>query len=72
MYIRGLTKFGIKVLWRLQFLEYLRSEDLMFEISEGSDQNWTCPESALLAVWASSTPETVAFTIPWYQTWLNL
>ena len=22
----------------------------MFKISEGSDQNWSCPESALLAV----------------------
>ena len=25
MYTRGFTKFGIKVLWRLQFLEYLRT-----------------------------------------------
>ena len=25
-------------------------EDLKFKISEGSDQNWSCPESALLAV----------------------
>ena len=24
IYIRGFTKFGIKVLWRLQFLEYLK------------------------------------------------
>ena len=28
-------------------------EDLKFKISEGSDQNRSCPGSALLAVWAS-------------------
>ena len=42
MYIRGFIKFGIKVLWRLQFLEY--------KISVGSDQNWICPDFALFAV----------------------
>ena len=31
MYIRGFTKFGIKVLWRLQFLEYLRTLSLKFQ-----------------------------------------
>ena len=31
-------------------------EDLKFKISEGSDQNWSCPDSALLAV--SAKPET--------------
>ena len=44
-------------------------EDLTFKISEGSDQNWSCPESVLLAVSVKLkviTPETVAFTIPWY------
>ena len=56
-------------------------EDLKFKISEGSDQNWSCPDSALLAVSAkqlcsepseilnlmsSNTLETVAFNIPWY------
>ena len=25
-------------------------EDLKLKISEGSDQNWSCPESAMLAV----------------------
>ena len=25
-------------------------EDLKFKITEGSDQNWSCPASALLAV----------------------
>ena len=49
LYIRGFTKFGIKVAWRLQFLEYL-VEDLKFKISEGSDQNWCFPDSAQLAV----------------------
>ena len=28
IYIRGFTKFGIKVLWRLKFLEYLRTLSL--------------------------------------------
>ena len=51
-YIRGFTKFGIKVLFLIGY---------KFKISEGSDQNWSCPESAQLAVSA----ETVAFTIPW-------
>ena len=31
MYFRGFTKFGIKVLWRLQFLEYLRTLRLKFQ-----------------------------------------
>ena len=31
MYIRGFTKFGIKVLWRLQFLMYLRTLRLKFQ-----------------------------------------
>ena len=30
LYIRGFTKFGIKVAWRLQFLEYLRTLSLKF------------------------------------------
>ena len=32
MYIRGFTKFGIKVLWRLEFLEYLRTLSLKFKV----------------------------------------
>ena len=31
MYIRSFNKFGIKVLWRLQFLEYLRTLRLKFQ-----------------------------------------
>ena len=31
IYIRGFTKFGIKVLLRLQFLEYLRTLSLKFQ-----------------------------------------
>ena len=31
MYIRGFTKFGIKVSRRLQFLEYLRTLHLKFQ-----------------------------------------
>ena len=30
-YVRGFTKFGIKVLWRLQFLEYLRTFSIKFQ-----------------------------------------
>ena len=40
-------------------------EDLKFQISEGSDPIWSCPDSALLAV-SAITPETVDFNIPWY------
>ena len=29
---------------------FYRLQDLQFKISEGSDQNWSCPESAQLAV----------------------
>ena len=47
-YIRGFTKFGIKVSWSLQFCRVF--EDLKFKISEGSGQNWCFPGSALLAV----------------------
>ena len=38
-------------------------QDLKFKVSECSDQNWSCPESAQLS---SNTHETVAFNIPWY------
>ena len=31
-------------------------KDLKFEISEGSDQNWSCPDSALLAVSVQMNP----------------
>ena len=31
IHIRGFTKFGIKVLWRVQFLEYLRTLSLKFQ-----------------------------------------
>ena len=31
MFIMGFTKFGIKVLWRLEFLEYLRTLSLKFQ-----------------------------------------
>ena len=30
-YIRGFTKFGIKLLWRLQFMEYLKTLRLKFQ-----------------------------------------
>ena len=44
MYIRGFAKFGIKS------TVYGVLEGLTFKISEGSDQNWCFPGSALLAV----------------------
>ena len=44
---RGVTKFGIKVLWRPVSGVF---DNLKFKISEGSDQNWSCPESAQMAV----------------------
>ena len=31
MYVRGFTKFGIKVLWRLQVVEYLRNLHSKFQ-----------------------------------------
>ena len=42
-------------------------EDLKFKISEGYDQFWSEP-SEILNLRSSTTPETVAFTPPWYQT----
>ena len=43
-------------------------EDLDFKISKGYDQNWSEP-SEILNLRSSTTPETVAFTPPRYQTW---
>ena len=63
------TKFGIKALWRLQLLKYMRTLNLKFQkartkievvLSQFSDP------SEILNVRSSNTPETVAFTIPWY------
>ena len=92
---RGFTKFGIKVLWRLQFLEYLRTLSLKFQKAWIKLKlSWVCPvgclsladpanraDSGQLQFWSepseildvrfSSTVETVALTIPWYQTWWN-
>ena len=45
-------------------------EDLKLKISEGYDQFWSKP-SEILNLRSSTTPETVAFTPPWYQTWWN-
>ena len=71
MYIRGFTKFGIKVFWRLQFLEYLRTlTETANRADSGQLQFWSEP-SEILHGRSSSTPEPVAFTIPWYQTWWN-
>ena len=50
MCVRSFTKFGIKVLWMLQSLGYLTFEDLKLKILEVLDQNWSCPDSARLAV----------------------
>ena len=61
MELRGCHTFATKIYWLIQFLEYLRT----FKISEGSDQNWSCPGSALLAV-SVNTTETVLVSISWY------
>ena len=74
-YIRGFTKFGIEVLWRLQFLKYLRTLSLKFQKARTKIKVVlsTVYSGGCLAenVRSSSTPEPVAFTIPWYQTWWN-
>jgi hypothetical protein len=44
---------GCKKVWYQGILKATVSgvfEDLKFKISEGLDQNWSCPDSALLAV----------------------
>ena len=45
MYVRGFTKFGIKVATLSGVVE-----DLKFKISKGLDQNWCFPDRAQLAV----------------------
>ena len=45
-------------------------ENLKFKILEGYNQNWSEP-SEILKLRSSTTPKTVAFTPPWYQTWWN-
>ena len=51
MYIRGFRWFlDIKVSMYCEGYSSYRLQDLKFKISEGSDQNWSCPESAQLAV----------------------
>ena len=59
MYIRSFNKFGIKVLWRLQFLEYLRTLCLKFQKARTKiEVVWVCPASCLslaeTASWADS------------------
>ena len=69
MLIRVRQKFGIKDQGILKATVSGVFEGLKFKISEGSDQNWSCPEYAQLAVSAlryPNTAETVAFNIPWY------
>ena len=66
---------GIKVLWRLQFLEYLRTFSLKFQKAQTKIEvalSLPCWQPYEFLNWRSSnTPETVAFTIHWYQTWWN-
>ena len=58
MYIRGFAKFGIKS------TVYGVLEGLTFKISEGSDQNWCFPGSALLAVSAKLVNQLVYILSP--------
>ena len=62
----------IKVYWRLQFLEYLRSlAETANRAESGQLQFWSEP-SEILILRASNTPEPVTFNIPWYQTFDTL
>ena len=71
---------GIKVLWGLQFLEYLRTLSFKFLkartkievvlslpcwLFQFSSQFWSKP-SEILDLRSSNTPDTVTLTIPWY------
>ena len=49
-YVRGFTKFGIKIQGGVKATVSGVVEDLKFQISEGSDPNWCFPDSAQLAV----------------------
>ena len=48
MYIRGFVKFGIKVLWRLQVLEYLRILHLKFQKAPTKIEVFLTPPTHLL------------------------
>ena len=64
-FIRGFTKFGIKVLWRLKFLDYLSPLTLKFQKARTKIKVvLTLP--CWLSQLSSNAPETVDFTIPWY------
>ena len=76
-YIRVFTKFGIELLWRLQFLEYLRTLHLKFQkariqievvlsLPGWLSQLFRSESSEILNLGSPNKPETVAFTIPWY------
>ena len=72
MSVRGFTKFGIKVLWSLQFLGYFRTLSWKLQFAEtanradsGQLQFWSEP-SEILNLGSSNTSEPAAFTIPWY------
>ena len=66
IYTRGFTKFGVKVLWRLQFLEYLRTLSLKFQKSQTKIEVVLTLPCSLSQLRSSNTPETIAFTRPWY------
>ena len=84
--IMGFTKFSIKEAWSLQFWGCLRTLNLKFQKARtkievvlglpcwlsqsGQLQFWFEP-SEILNIRSWNTPETLAFTIPWYQTWWN-
>ena len=57
IYVRVILNFSylktanFKTVQKIEWSRYCEDlEDLKFKISEGSDQNWSCPDSALLAV----------------------
>ena len=71
---RGFSKFGIKVhivkATASGVLGCLSLAETANRADSGQLQFWSEP-SEILNLRSSNTPETVAFTIPWYQTWWN-
>ena len=59
----------IKMAWSLQFLGYLRTLSLKFQ--KATTKIGPNLLKFNLNLRSSTTPETVALTPPWYQTWWN-
>ena len=58
---------GVSKVWYQGILKATVSgvfKDLKLKISEGSDQNWSCPDSALLAVSVAEMWHTLVYFNP--------